>query len=73
MNAAFRYDPRQKGLLWYSTYHVAFDGKFNFRNPSDREQNVVFSFPLPAEKAQYDDLNFSLNGGRWNSLTIRIS
>ena len=22
VNAAFRYDPRQKGLLWYSTYHV---------------------------------------------------
>jgi inner membrane protein involved in colicin E2 resistance len=62
VNAAFHYDPRQKGLLWYSTYHVAFDGKFNFRNPTEREQNVVFAFPLPAEKAQYDDLNFTLNG-----------
>jgi len=62
VKAAFFYDPRKKGLLWYSTYHVSFDGKFRFRNPTDREQNVAFSFPLPADKAQYDDLSVTLDG-----------
>ena len=62
IKAAFRYDPRKKGLLWYSTYHVSFDGKFKFRNPSDRQQNIAFSFPLPAEKAQYDDIGVTLDG-----------
>lgn len=62
IKAAFRYDPRKKGLLWYSTYHVSFDGKFKFRNPSDRQQNIAFSFPLPAEKAQYDDISVTLDG-----------
>jgi len=62
IQAAFRYDPRKKGLLWYSTYHISFDGKFKFRNPSDRAQNVAFLFPLPAEKAQYDDISVTLDG-----------
>jgi hypothetical protein len=57
----FVLDHRQKGLLWYSTYAVSFDGAFRFRNttPSD---SVVFEFPLPAAQAVYDDLRVTLNG-----------
>ena len=28
-------DQRRKGLLWYDTYGVAFDGEYRFRNPHD--------------------------------------
>jgi hypothetical protein len=58
---SFLLDYRQKGLLWYSTYGVSFDGTFKFRNttPSD---SVVFEFPLPAAQAVYDDLRVTLNG-----------
>ena len=58
---AFVLDHRRKGLLWYSTYAVSFDGAFRFRNttPSD---SVSFEFPLPAEQAIYDDLRVTLNG-----------
>jgi hypothetical protein len=57
----FVLDHRQKGLLWYSTYAVSFDGAFRFRNttPSD---SVVFEFPLPAAQAVYDNLRVTLNG-----------
>lgn len=57
----FVLDHRQKGLLWYSTYSVAFDGAFRFTNttPSD---SVSFEFPLPAAQAVYDDLRVTLNG-----------
>src|SRR5918912_4184226 len=34
---------RQKGLLWYSTYKVAFAGVYTFRNTSDKEQEVTFA------------------------------
>ena len=34
---------RQKGLLWYSTYKVAFSGAYGFRNTSDKEQTVNFT------------------------------
>ena len=28
-------EPRQKGLLWYSTYKVVFDGKYTFAPTAD--------------------------------------
>jgi len=53
---------RQKGLLWYSTYKVIFSGEYSFQNNSGQDQEVVFSFPLPAEQAMYDDIVFMLDG-----------
>jgi hypothetical protein len=52
---------RRKGLLWYSTYKVAFDGTFRFRNTTSSD-SVSFEFPLPAAQAIYDDLRLTLNG-----------
>ncbi len=52
---------RQKGLLWYSTYKVAFGGVYTFRNTSEKEQLVTFRLPFPAKKAVYDDLQFLLD------------
>lgn len=53
---------RQKGLLWYSTYKVAFDGTYGFHNPTDKEQDITFVFGLPAEQAIYDNMTFTLDG-----------
>ena len=52
---------RQKGLLWYSTYKVAFGGAYVFRNPSDRDQNVIFKLDFPTAQAIYDDLVFTVD------------
>src|ERR1051325_2729071 len=38
---------RQKGLLWYSTYKVAFDGTYAFRNTTDQDR-VTFTLKFPA-------------------------
>ena len=53
---------RQKGLLWYSTYKVAFKGAYTFRNPSDQEQNVHFELKFPTSQAIYDNLTFNVDG-----------
>jgi len=53
---------RQKGLLWYSTYRVRFEGKYAFRNPADSTGEIRFALPLPAENAVYDDLTMALDG-----------
>lgn len=53
---------RQKGLLWYSTYKVNFDGSYLFRNLSDKDQNVTFALNFPTAQAIYDDLVFSVDG-----------
>ena len=53
---------RQKGLLWYSTYKVRFAGLYGFRNPTDKEQIVVFKLQFPTTQAIYDNLTFIVDG-----------
>jgi inner membrane protein involved in colicin E2 resistance len=52
---------RQKGLLWYNTYKVGFDGTYAFRNTSDKDQNVTFTLNFPTSQAIYDDLIFAVD------------
>jgi hypothetical protein len=60
-NVAFELDHRRKGLLWYSTYKVSFDGAYRFRNTTSSD-SVLIEFPLPASQAVYDDLRVAVNG-----------
>jgi hypothetical protein len=54
-------DPRQKGLLWYSTYSVEFSGDYTFHNSSTDPQSVAFRLKFPAQKALYDNLQMKIN------------
>jgi inner membrane protein involved in colicin E2 resistance len=60
--ADLRLDYRQKGLLWFSTYGVKFDGSYTFRNPSEKEEHFIFTLPLPAQQALYDNVEILLDG-----------
>lgn len=62
IDVAIDLEHRQKGLLWYSTYKVAFSGLYEFRNTSDKEQLVDFTLPFPTSQAIYDDLTFMVDG-----------
>ncbi|MEO8435537.1 MAG: inner membrane CreD family protein [Pyrinomonadaceae bacterium] len=62
IDVALDLEHRQKGLLWYNTYKVGFAGLYGFRNTSDKEQQVVFTFNFPAAQAIYDDLVFAVDG-----------
>jgi inner membrane protein involved in colicin E2 resistance len=53
--------PRQKGLLWYSTYAVDFAGDYTFRNNTPEPQAVDFRLNFPAQKAIYDGLQMKIN------------
>jgi len=53
---------RQKGLLWYSTYKVGFQGDYGFQNPDSVARAVYVSLKLPAAQAIYDGLQFTING-----------
>jgi len=59
--ATFHIDYRQKGLLWFSTYKVDFDGVYTFQNPSSREEEFVFQLPFPAQQAVYDNVQLLLD------------
>lgn len=58
----FHLNPRQKGLLWYSTYAVDFSGDYTFRNDTPEAQTVDFRLKFPAQKAIYDGLEMKVNG-----------
>ena len=57
----FHLNPRQKGLLWYSTYAVDFAGDYSFRNNTAEPQAVDFRLKFPAQKAIYDGLQMKIN------------
>ena len=53
--------PRQKGLLWYSTYAVDFAADYTFRNNTAELETVDFRLNFPAQKAIYDGLQMKVN------------
>lgn len=46
---------RRKGLLWYATYRVRFNGIYRFENESPQDKTIHFEFTFPATMAIYDD------------------
>jgi hypothetical protein len=61
-NVALDLEHRQKGLLWYDTYEVRFQGTYVFENPDDVERRMRFTFTFPAEHALYDDFTITVDG-----------
>ena len=61
INVALDLEQRQKGLLWFATYRVAFHGLYSFRNSTSYPQTQI-RFPLPATDAIYDDLVVRVDG-----------
>ena len=59
--ATLHIDYRQKGLLWFSTYTVDFDGAYTFQNPTSREEEFVVQLPFPAQQAVYDNVQLLLD------------
>ena len=62
IKVALQLEHRQKGLLWFSTYKVVFDGVYTFINSTDRDRSVIFSLKYPAAQATYDDLVWTADG-----------
>ena len=59
--AGLHVDYRQKGLLWFSTYKVDFDGAYTFQNPKPSEEEFAIALPLPAQQAVYDNVQLKVN------------
>lgn len=55
-------DYRRKGLLWYSTYHVRFEGNYTVNNPTSDPRALTFCFVLPSKDALYDDFRVTVGG-----------
>lgn len=45
---------RKKGLMWFPTYEVAFDGRYTFANEHDEARRLEVTFPLEKADALYE-------------------
>ena len=54
VDVEFDLEHRRKGLLWFPTYAVRFEGNYGFRNPSKEAQTVTLRFPLNRSSAKRD-------------------
>ena len=54
----FQLQHRRKGLLWYSTYDVDFNGDYTFKNPLDERAEGTVTFYFPASSTIYDEFEF---------------
>ncbi|GAB5534005.1 MAG: hypothetical protein Rubg2KO_02540 [Rubricoccaceae bacterium] len=55
-------DHRRKGLMWYPTYAVDVDAKYRVANPSDEDEEIAFSFPLPSQASVFSGLTLTVDG-----------
>jgi hypothetical protein len=61
-DVALDLDHRQRGLLWYDTYGVAFHATYTFRNPDQEARPFVACFTFPSANGLYDDFELTLDG-----------
>lgn len=54
--ARFELEHRRRGLVWFPTYVLVFEGTHEFRNPSRKRETVSITFPLDVNSRTYDDL-----------------
>ena len=55
-------DFRRKGLLWYRTYEVEFDGAYAVTVPTGSTQRLAATLRFPAQQATYDAFRFTVGG-----------
>ncbi|MBM3267975.1 MAG: inner membrane CreD family protein [Candidatus Sericytochromatia bacterium] len=63
-------DPRQKGLLWYATYRVAFAGRYQVVNDTGAPRRITFVYSFPAHSAVYDDFRLMVGDQERKQLTL---
>ena len=49
-------EQRRKGLIWYPTYKVNFNGRYEIRNDARIAQDIRFNFILPSKDATYENV-----------------
>nr|HID13510.1 hypothetical protein [Anaerolineae bacterium] len=79
INVDLHLQHRRKGLLWYATYDVAFDGYYTFQNPLNEMVTATVTFGFPSSSTIYDDFVFRVkdvqttpSGGIGRDLMITV-
>jgi hypothetical protein len=62
VNVTLDLEHRQKGLLWYDTYGVAFRGTYRARNQTAATERLAVHLTFPSSQIQFDNFVFRVNG-----------
>src|SRR5262245_3025253 len=62
LDVDLRLQYRQKGLLWYDTYTVRFNGRYTVQNPDSIARPLVARLSFPSKDALYDEFVLRFNG-----------
>ena len=57
INVRLKLDLRRKGLLWYSTYRVAFKGRYCLQNHTDNARTLDIAMALPSRGGVFDNVD----------------
>lgn len=64
----FKLEHRKKGLLWYSTYRVGFDGAYRITNNTGQARDVFFDYTFPTIEGVYDNFALTVDGEKIKEL-----
>lgn len=62
IDVTFDLDQRQKGLLWYDTYAVRFEGRYHVRHHAAEARHLKVHFAFPSPDGIYDGFRFEVGG-----------
>ncbi len=60
INVDLSLDQRRKGLMWYDTYSVTFEGKYQVANTLQVPVTATVTFSFPSDNAIYDDFELRI-------------
>jgi hypothetical protein len=63
VDARLHLEHRRKGLVWFPTYGVDFEGRYAFRNDTAAAREVDVAFPLERRGVTYDGFSVSDEAG----------
>jgi hypothetical protein len=71
ISVGLKIDYRRKGLLWYSTYAVDFDGRYQVVNTTPAARDIWFEYSFPTTQGVYDNFAVLVEGEKKNDLEPR--
>lgn len=64
ISARIELDPRRKGLLWYGTYKVRFQGDYSFANEFGNKRTFYVKLRFPANQVAFNNVIINVKGKR---------
>lgn len=73
VDVKLKYNPRQKGLLWYNLFKADFTAAYTMKNTKPKRIEASLSYTFPDPSAVYDNFSIKLDGEPLETKTVEGS